>query len=123
MGSIGVSIERREGVGLVSFQQNAILDTVSIQNLSRQLYELVDAADTPHLLIDFGNVRFLSSQALGVLLTLRRKADKSGTRVAFAALRPELRRVFQLTKLDTMFAFYDDVAGALAELSGGSGSG
>ncbi|MGD8451683.1 MAG: STAS domain-containing protein [Phycisphaerae bacterium] len=116
-----MSVERRGSTGVVSFQQNSILDTVSIQNLSRQLYELVDAGETPRLLIDFTNVRFLSSQALGVLLTLRRKADKSGTQVAFAGLRPELQRVFQVTKLDTMFAFYEGVPEALAAFGEESG--
>lgn len=102
-----LNITDKQGVTVVSFQDNAILDTLTIQHLGRELYNVVEQPRCPHLLIDFHNIRFLSSQALGVLLTLRRKADKSGVDVAFARLRPELVRVFQVTNLDKMFRFFD----------------
>ena len=110
----GLSITDTEGVTVVGFQDNAILDTLTIQRLGRELYGLAEEPRSPQLLIDFHNIRFLSSQALGVLLTLRRKADKSGVEVVFARLRPELVRVFQITNLDKMFRFFDSDEEALA---------
>jgi anti-anti-sigma factor len=66
--------------------------------------------------LDFGNVRFISSQTLGVLLTLRRKADKADVKVVIADIRPELVRVFEITNLDNLFTFFDSVAAAVASL-------
>jgi anti-sigma B factor antagonist len=110
-------VGEQAGVSVVTFQDNAILDTLAIQSASRQLFELVDSPRTPNVLLDFRNVRFLSSQALGVLLTLRRKAAKTNTQVVFSGLRPELLRVFQLTKLDTMFSFFETPEEALAHFA------
>ena len=117
MSELSLNINEHGGVRVISFRDNAILDTLTVQRVSRQLYEIVEQPRSAPVLIDFENVRFLSSQALGVLLTLRRKADQAGTQVAFAALRPELSRVFQLTKLDSMFQFFDSTAAALAHFA------
>ena len=99
-------VEQAHGVSVVSFHDNAMLDTLTIQRIGRELYEVVEQPKSRRVLIDFQNIRFLSSQALGVLLTLRHKAEKSGVEVVFAGLRPELAKVFTLTKLDKMFQFF-----------------
>lgn len=101
------------GIAIAGFRDNQILDVVTIQQIGQELFDLVEDAGHRQLILDFGNVRFLSSQALGVLLTLRRKADQAGAKVVLAALRPELIRVFKLTNLDKMFDFYDRAAKAL----------
>lgn len=100
-------------VTLVTFKDNSILDIASIQRIGRDLYELVESSEGKRIVLNFQNVRFLSSQALGVLLTLRRKAEKTKADVILAELRPELARVFKITNLDKMFKFFDGKAAAL----------
>lgn len=95
------------GVTLVTFKDNSILDVAAIQRIGNELYGFVDQPDDRRLILNFQNVRFLSSQALGVLLTLRRKAEKTNAKVVLAELRPELARVFRITNLDKMFKFFD----------------
>jgi len=112
MNGSGLNVQSHGSVSVVTFPD--VLDVECVQHLSPQLYALVEQPPTPHLLLDFRNVRFLSSRALGVLLTLRRKADPSGVQVAFSAMRPELLRVFQLTKLDALFRFFGSQDEALA---------
>jgi anti-sigma B factor antagonist len=100
------------GVTLVTFRDNSILDVAAIQRIGRELYELVEGANDRRLILNFQNVRFLSSQALGVLLTLRRKAERTNAQIVLAELRPELARVFRITNLDRMFRFFDTKADA-----------
>jgi anti-sigma B factor antagonist len=109
-------VQEHDGVTVVSFGDASILDVVTIQSVGRQLYELVDGKQRRQIVLDFGAVRFLSSQALGVLLTLRRKADKAGARVMLCGLLPELEQVFRITKLDEMFQFHARVDQAVAAL-------
>ena len=99
-------ITQTDGVSIVRFREGAVLDTLTIQRIGRELYALAEAPQARHVLLDFRQIRFLSSQALGVLLTLRRKVDTKGAQVALAGLRAELRRVFELTKLDKLFLFF-----------------
>lgn len=109
-------IDEQDGLSIVSFRDAAILDVVTIQKIGRELYELIENDGRRKVLLDFVDVRFLSSQALGVLLTLRRKADKAGSKVVLARVRPELARVFKITNLDKLFQFFDDVEKAKAAL-------
>jgi anti-sigma B factor antagonist len=106
-----------EGVTRVGFREASILDVLTIQKIGQELYSLIDERGKKRVLLDFGYVRFLSSQALGVLVTLRRKADKAGAKVALAAIRPELLKVFKITNLDKMFTFYPTVEEALEQMA------
>lgn len=110
-------LEQDQGVTVVSFMDASILDALSIQRIGRELYAVIEDQGRRAIVLDFSEVRFLSSQALGVLLTLRRKADKAGARVALASIRPELAKVFKMTNLDKLFAFHADRAQAVASLA------
>ncbi|HEY3245484.1 MAG TPA: STAS domain-containing protein [Phycisphaerae bacterium] len=112
-----LSILRRDDLAVVTFTDTSILDTMQIDDIGRQLNELVEKGGCRRMVLDFANVKFLSSATLGILLTLRRKCDEAAGRLAIAALRPELRRVFQVTRLDSMFTFYPDRATAERELA------
>lgn len=114
----GLEIRERDGVTVASFRDASILDVTTIQNIGRELYGLVEQGDAKRIVLDFGGVRFLSSQALGVLITLRRKADEKKVDIALAAIRPELARVFQITNLHKLFAFCDTVDEAVEKLKG-----
>jgi anti-sigma B factor antagonist len=104
-------------VTVVSFHDASILDGVTIQRIAAELYGLVETQQCRRIVLDFASVRFLSSQALGVLLTLRRKAEKAGATIALAAIRPELMRVFQITNLDKLFPHFNAAPQAVEALS------
>jgi len=103
-----------DGVTVVGFKDVSILDVVTIQNIGRELYGLVEEREKRKLVLDFSDVRFLSSQALGVLLTLRRKADQAQTEIVLCGIRKELTRVFEITNLNRLFAFFEVLEQALA---------
>jgi anti-anti-sigma factor len=101
-------VTTHDDLAVVGFADTSILDTVQIDDIGRQLNALVEKQGCRRVLLDFANVKFLSSATLGVLLTLRRKCDEAKGRLAIAALRMDLYRVFQVTRLDGMFEFYPD---------------
>ena len=109
--------DEADGVLIVSFQDASILDTLTIQKIGRELFELVETQAKRKVILDFGEVRFLSSMALGVLLTLRRKADKAGAAIALTRVRDELARVFEITNLDKLFQFFNTNEEAVAHLA------
>ena len=116
--------ERIGNVALVSFRDASMLDAVTIQKIARELYAIVEDESNTNVVLDFTHVRFLSSQALGVLLTVRRKADRKSTKakVVLCKIRPELARVFKVTNLDKMFEFHDSTEQALAAFGQASAS-
>lgn len=117
MADSSLRVTDNAGVAVVGFRDASILDVVTIQRIGKELYDLVEVENKRTLVLDFADVRFLSSQALGVLLTLRRKGDKHGARIVLSAIRPELARVFKITNLDKLFEFFETTEKAVAALS------
>jgi anti-anti-sigma factor len=104
-------------VTIASFQHASILDVLAVQTLRSEFEALIRSGQHDRIVIDFSEVRFLASHALGMLLVLRSKADPLGAKLAFAGLRPELERVFRLANLDRLFTFYPDREQAVAGLA------
>jgi anti-anti-sigma factor len=105
-----------QGIGdvtIVNFIDASILDMAHIQKVADELYSLVDEKDRRKIVLDFSAVRFLSSQMLGVLLTLQKKLQALKGKMAFCGIKPELKKVFQITALDKLFEFYPDETKAL----------
>jgi anti-anti-sigma factor len=119
---VGVEVSTTAGVCVVSFRDGTVLDSLSVQQIGRQLYALADERPARHILVDCENIRFLSSQALGVLVNFRKRAESGGVQIVLAGLRPELRRVLELTKLDKVFALQPTRQAALEQLGGGRGA-
>jgi anti-anti-sigma factor len=110
-------VESYKDVTVVSFQNVAVLDSANIETLGRNLLDLVEKQDHRKLILEFSAVRFMSSQALGVLLQLKKALDPLGGRVLIAGIRPELHKVFKITNLHKLFTFYDTLDKALQEFN------
>ena len=104
-------------VTVVSFQNISVLDSANIEALGRSLMELVEKQDTRKLVLEFTSVRFMSSQALGVLLQLKKALDPVHGKIVIAGIRSELYKVFKITNLDKMFTFHADLDQALQEFN------
>lgn len=102
-----LSVVDTDGVSVVNIPNGCMLDGEAIQAVGTKLFDLIDKDAKKKLLLDFADIRFMSSQVLGVLLTLRRKAEQGGATIVLTGIRAQLMRVFEITNLDTMFNFFD----------------
>jgi anti-anti-sigma factor len=107
-------VEDYAGVTLVTFTDSSILDNATIEQIGKDLYQLVEVQNKQKIVVDFSNVKFLSSHALGVLLTLQKKTIAHKGSVDLCGVRKELMKIFTLTDLDKIFKFYPDDEAALA---------
>lgn len=101
-------------VTVVRFVDRKILDEASIQELGRELFQLVEEEKRKKLLLNFSKVDFLSSAALGKLITLDKKVKAHAGQLKFSNIRPEIYEVFAITKLNKLFDIKNDEADALA---------
>tara|TARA_X000001036_G_C20112355_1_gene575802 strand:+ start:139 stop:489 length:351 start_codon:yes stop_codon:yes gene_type:complete len=100
-------------VSVVQFKDRKILDESNIQEMGRELFELVEQKRTK-ILLNFMNVEFLSSAALGKLITLDKKLKAAKGQLKLSSIRPEIYEVFAITRLNKLFDIHDDEADALA---------
>jgi anti-anti-sigma factor len=97
-------IRRLRDLTVISFAPKPILDDeTSIQDIGKKLYRLVDEQGCKNILIDLGNIEYLTSAALGMLITLNKKVQAGGGRLALCSIPPQIHKVFESTGLDRFF--------------------
>jgi anti-sigma B factor antagonist len=101
-------------VTVVRFVDRKILDEANIQELGQELFHLIEDENRRNLLLNFSSVEFLSSAALGKLITLDKKVKAHQGTLKLSNIRPEILEVFAITKLNKLFDIKDDEADALA---------
>ena len=101
-------------VTVVRFTDQRIIDESVIQELGSELFALVEKENRSAVLLSFENVDFLSSAALGKLITLDKKVKAHEGRLKLTSIRPEIYEVFTITKLDQLFDIKGSEAEALA---------
>jgi anti-sigma B factor antagonist len=101
-------------VTVVRFRDHKIIEDINIQELGQEMFRLVETDGRHRLLLDFSTVDFLSSAALGKLITLDKKMKAHGGVLKLANIRAEIYEVFAITKLNRLFDIRKDEADALA---------
>ncbi len=66
-------------------------------------------------IIDFAKTGYIDSSGLGVLVSLSKRIREERGRLRLAGLNQDLRTLFELTKLDTLFQISESRAAALAD--------
>ena len=86
---------------VVEFRTTSLMDPIVLEDIGRSLYRLVDEEDRRMLVLDFERVTYLSSQAIGIILTLNKKltALKHNSFV-LCGVGPKLLELLKITRLD-----------------------
>jgi anti-sigma B factor antagonist len=72
------------------------------QELKQKVLEELENGERKFL-IDFERTGYIDSSGLGVLVSLSKKIREQGGELRLANLNEDLRTLFELTKLDTLF--------------------
>lgn len=72
------------------------------------------AAGERRFVIDFTNTGYIDSSGLGALVTVAKQVREQGGDMRLAGLNEDLRALFELTKLDTLFSISSTAEQALA---------
>jgi anti-sigma B factor antagonist len=109
-----IDVSKLGDVTIIRFLDKKILDEAGILELGAELFGLVELENRKSLLLNFAGVEFLSSAALGKLITLDRKVRSNKGRMKMSNIRPEILEVFQITKLNKIFDIRKDEAEAIS---------
>jgi len=81
------------------------------QELKQKVLDELERGERKFL-IDFSQTGYIDSSGLGVLVSLSKKIREQGGELRLANLNDDLKTLFELTKLDTLFQIADRGAGA-----------
>ncbi len=82
------------------------------QELKEQVLEQLKSGDRKFV-IDFAKTGYIDSSALGVLVSLSKAIREKGGELCLSCLNEDLRTLFDLTKLNTLFRIADSKEEAL----------
>jgi anti-sigma B factor antagonist len=84
------------------------IDLYTAPRLHRELVDVL-ADDRPaRVIVDMSGVVFCDSTGMNVLLSSLRRAKERGGQLELAAPRPAVRKILQVTGLDSVFTVLDE---------------
>ncbi|EQA43240.1 STAS domain protein [Leptospira broomii serovar Hurstbridge str. 5399] len=75
--------------------------------------EHINKAKESNIVLDMSNVEFVSSAGLRVIVASLRVCKEREIQLKLAALRPAVRKVFEIIDMDSLFKIYDTVDSSL----------
>ncbi len=111
-----VEVSTTDGIFVVTFNQPSIHGPAQVETIAETLRSFIQDRGPDHLIVDFADVVFFSSQMLGLLVDLWRRMKAVGGKLVISGINPQLNRVFRITHLDKIFEFYDDTQAAVAAI-------
>jgi anti-sigma B factor antagonist len=110
---VSVEIALQEGVAVAVFKAASLSSPEEIAAISKQVGKFIEDNHPCYLVFDFGEVKFFSSQVLGILLDIRGRIKSYSGEVVISSINPQLYRVFKITNLDKIFRFFPDKQSAI----------
>jgi len=108
-----IDISEVGDVTIARFVDKKILDETNIADIGNQLFGLVDEDGRKKIVLDFTVVEYLSSAALGKLITMDKKVKAVSGKLKLSNIRPEILEVFTITRLDKIFTIVPTTEDAL----------
>ena len=94
---------RKEAGGVVVVNVDGQLIVGNRQELKQQVIDALEGG-ARKFVVDFTRTGYIDSSGLGVLVSLSKKIREHGGDLRLAGLNEDLQTLFELTKLDTLFA-------------------
>jgi anti-sigma B factor antagonist len=105
-----VYLETVHGVVITRFADTDLIDIDVIDDVSEQLSDITEFSN---ILLNFRDVRFMSSSVLAVLLKFSREVAKNGGVLKLCEIAPHLLEIFAITRFDRLFEIHETEANAL----------
>jgi anti-sigma B factor antagonist len=122
MNPTSFAIESRERGGVLVIAVRGELDLHTAPQLEESLNPILEGGDRP-LVIDLSTCEFIDSTGIALVVRAWRQlgGDSNGTangRFALCGLSDQVRRLFDLTGLESMVPMHSSLEDALSELNG-----
>jgi anti-anti-sigma factor len=84
------------------------LTEIVLPKLQERMFQVVDTAEPPHVVVDLKNVVFFGTAFIEVLFRIWHRVNRRDGRFALCGLREYPREVLRVAKLDSVWKIYPD---------------
>lgn len=107
-----ISVEYSENATIITFTDEKILEETDIQAILDSIMSVVEQSEHINLILDFQNVRFLSSAVLGLLIRISKRIYEHNGQLKLCNINPKIYEIFKITRLNKVFDIYEDIKSA-----------
>lgn len=107
---MALSYRLEEGILVISVSSN--IDQFLIQQLDVRIDQIIEKMAPPKIVIDLSQAPYIGSSLVGKLAAYHRLVTGKGGKLVFCGLRPFIKNLFQVTRLDEVFVVAKDVVDA-----------
>lgn len=110
-----MEVVEKRNESTVVLELNGRLDTNTTPVLEKKVLELLEAEEV-NLVFDFGNLDYINSSGLRVLVMALQRTRGTGRKVAVCALRDYIQEIFDISGYDRLFSLFPSQAEAVAAM-------
>ncbi|MFH0989210.1 MAG: STAS domain-containing protein [bacterium] len=110
-----LKIKEIKGISVVELKGN-VMGGPDATLLNEELHKLVDAGKK-NVVVDLGEVKFMNSSGLGMLIGALATIRNAGGKMKLARASEKIESLLVVTKLVTVFEHHDTVSQAVASFS------
>jgi anti-sigma B factor antagonist len=107
------TVRKDDAKGVVIIGVDGQLIVGNRHDLKKKVLDAVEVGDRKFV-VDFSATGYIDSSGLGALVLLAKKVREAGGDLRLAGLNDDLRTLFELTKLDTLFTIVPTVEEAVS---------
>ncbi len=97
------TVQQVEHFTVIEFQTKSLMDPIELEKIGTELYRLIDEEDRRRIILDFEKVHYISSQAIGIIMAMRKKlASLKHTQLVLCSVNAPLQQLLKITGLDKL---------------------
>ena len=85
---------------------SSVLDALNVVTFGKEVADFIHDRHVKNLLLDFRHVNYLSSAVLTELIRIKELLEDAKGNLRLCALNEDIKKVFEITNLDTFFVIY-----------------
>ncbi|MBC7785664.1 MAG: STAS domain-containing protein [Burkholderiales bacterium] len=102
-GDVPFIMNRVQDWTVVEFRTASLMDPLVLERTGQALYHLIDAEDRRMIILDFSQVQYISSQAIGIVLTMNKKlSGLKRSKFVLCGVGEKLMQLIKITRLDRL---------------------
>ena len=97
------TVQQVENLTVIEFQTPSLMEPGELEKIGTELYRLIEEEDRRRIILDFEKVKYISSQAIGIIMAMRKKmAALKHTKLVLCSVSPALQQLLKITGLDKL---------------------
>ena len=112
-----ISVDYVGNATIVGFIDEKILEEQDINALQETIVSIIEQSENIKLVLDFANVKFLSSAVLGLLIRISKRIYERNSKLRLCNIDRKIYEIFKITRLTKTFDIYNDIVTASEDLS------